>query len=61
MMSRCCLISFSHRLVLSLALGGGLALTAQANGIYSNGVGARSMAMGGADVAWASDPLGAMA
>ncbi len=33
----------------------------QANGIYDNGTGARSMAMGGADVAWASDPLGAMA
>ncbi len=31
-----------------------------ADGIYRNGVGARSMAMGGADVAWASDPLGAM-
>jgi long-chain fatty acid transport protein len=32
----------------------------QANGIYGNGVGARSMAMGGADVAWAADPLGAL-
>jgi long-chain fatty acid transport protein len=31
-----------------------------ADGILLNGVGARSMAMGGADVAWASDPLGAM-
>jgi long-chain fatty acid transport protein len=31
-----------------------------ADGIYRNGVGARSMALGGADVAWASDPLGAM-
>jgi long-chain fatty acid transport protein len=33
---------------------------ARANGVYDNGVGARSMAMGGADVAWANDPLGAM-
>jgi long-chain fatty acid transport protein len=33
---------------------------AQANGVYGDGVGARSMAMGGADVAWAADPLGAM-
>src|SRR5271168_3238731 len=33
---------------------------AQADGIYGNGVGARSMGMGGADVAWAADPLGAM-
>ena len=33
---------------------------ASANGIYDNGTGARSMAMGGADVAWAADPLGAM-
>ena len=31
------------------------------NGIDGNGAGARSMAMGGADVAWANDPLGAMA
>ena len=31
-----------------------------ADGIYRNGVGARSMSLGGADVAWASDPLGAM-
>lgn len=31
-----------------------------ADGIYRNGIGARSMAMGGADVADASDPLGAM-
>jgi long-chain fatty acid transport protein len=31
------------------------------DGIYDNGIGARAMAMGGADVAWASDPLGAMA
>jgi long-chain fatty acid transport protein len=33
---------------------------AQANGIYDNGIGARSISMGGADVAWAADPLGAM-
>src|SRR5580692_6275218 len=31
------------------------------NGIEGNGTGARSMAMGGADVASANDPLGAMA
>ncbi len=31
------------------------------NGIEGNGTGARSMALGGADVAWANDPLGAMA
>jgi long-chain fatty acid transport protein len=31
------------------------------NGIDGNGTGARSLAMGGADVAWANDPLGAMA
>lgn len=32
-----------------------------ADGILRNGVGARSMSMGGADVAWAEDSLGAMA
>jgi len=37
-----------------------MAINARANGIYGNGVGARSMAMGGADVAWATDPLAAM-
>src|SRR5271155_3329530 len=37
-----------------------ISLNVQANGIYGNGVGARSMGMGGADVAWAADPLGAM-
>jgi len=37
------------------------AFNARADGIYGNGVGARSMAMGGADVAYAADPLGAMA
>jgi long-chain fatty acid transport protein len=37
-----------------------LSLGVKANGIYDNGIGARSMAMGGADVAWAADPLGAM-
>jgi long-chain fatty acid transport protein len=35
-------------------------LNSQADGIYGNGVGAQSMAMGGADVAWAAGPLGAM-
>lgn len=34
---------------------------AYANGIYRNGVGAKAMALGGADVARADDPLGAMA
>ena len=33
---------------------------AKANGIYRDGIGARSMSMGGADVAWAEDPLGAL-
>jgi long-chain fatty acid transport protein len=33
---------------------------ALANGIYRDGIGARSVAMGGADVAWADDPLGAL-
>jgi long-chain fatty acid transport protein len=37
-----------------------IAFNIQANGIYGNGVGARSMAMGGADLAWSVDPLGAM-
>jgi long-subunit fatty acid transport protein len=37
------------------------AVSAKASGIYRNGVGARSMSLGGADVAWAADPLGAMA
>jgi long-chain fatty acid transport protein len=34
---------------------------AEANGVYRNGVGARAMSLGGADVAWAEDALGAMA
>ncbi len=34
--------------------------TLLANGIYSNGTGARSMSMGGTDVAWAENPLEAM-
>lgn len=38
-----------------------LASSAYANGIYRNGVGAKAMALGGADVALADDPLGAMA
>jgi long-chain fatty acid transport protein len=36
-------------------------VTSFADGIYRNGVGARAMALGGADAAWAEDPLGAMA
>ena len=35
-------------------------LETRAGGIYGSGVGAQSMAMGGADVAWAAGPLGAM-
>jgi len=56
MMSRRRLLIFSLCLIVFAAL----AHPASANGIYSDGIGARSMAMGGADVAWASDPLGAM-
>jgi long-chain fatty acid transport protein len=37
-----------------------LNFTAQANGIYRDGVGAESVSMGGAETAWAADPLGAM-
>jgi long-chain fatty acid transport protein len=47
---------FPCALLASLALNS----ISRANGILDNGVGARSMAMGGADVAWANDPLGAM-
>jgi long-chain fatty acid transport protein len=43
-------------LLVSLCLGS----KAFANGASDNGIGARSMGMGGADVAWAADPLGAM-
>ena len=39
----------------------GLVFPVHANGIYGDGTGARAMSMGGADVAWAADPLGAMA
>src|SRR5277367_5732983 len=35
--------------------------SAPADGIFRNGVGARSMAMGGADVGYAGDSMGAMA
>ncbi len=34
--------------------------TGLANGIYGNGIGADAMSMGGAEVAWAADPLSAM-
>lgn len=37
-----------------------LVASAHANGIYRNGNGARAMSLGGADVAWADDALGAM-
>jgi long-chain fatty acid transport protein len=40
---------------------GCLIFSSRADGIFGNGVGAQSMAMGGADVAWAAGPLGAMA
>lgn len=36
-------------------------LCAQANGIYRNGVGAESMAMGGTETGWSATSLGAMA
>ena len=36
------------------------AVVARADGVYLNGIGARSMSMGGADAAYAADPLGAM-
>src|ERR1700744_4695868 len=45
---------------LILIILGASSLTAPADGLYLNGIGARSMSMGGADVAYASDPLGAM-
>jgi long-chain fatty acid transport protein len=54
------------RLAHSLGMVGAVSMLAlwntpaNANGIYRDGVGARSMAMGGADVAWAEDPLGAL-
>lgn len=35
--------------------------TVHANGVYRNGVGAQSMGMAGADVAWAHDPFSALA
>ncbi len=44
--------------VFVLAVG---ALSSRANGIYTDGVGARSMSMAGADVAWANDSLGSLA
>jgi hypothetical protein len=47
--------------VVSLALIGLLPSPVAANGIFRNGIGARAMALGGADVAWAEDALGAMA
>jgi hypothetical protein len=44
-------------LILFVAFGAQAVL---AEGIYTDGIGARSMSMGGADVAHAIDPLGAM-
>jgi long-chain fatty acid transport protein len=46
--------------VAMLVAGCCMALKARGDGTLDNGIGARSMAMGGADVAWAADPLGAM-
>ena len=37
-----------------------IAAVANANGIYRDGIGARSMSLSGADVAWASGPLSAL-
>ena len=45
---------------LSLGFVGLLAPPTEANGIFRNGIGARAMALGGADVAWAEDALGAV-
>lgn len=44
----------------ALLAGDFATLPVRADGIYRNGVGARAMSLGGADVAWASDALGAM-
>ena len=41
-------------------LAGGLALSATANGVNRDGIGARSMSMGGADAAFVEDALGSM-
>jgi hypothetical protein len=43
-----------------LLLGAVLEVSVYGNGLYRNGVGADSMAMGGADVGWAQGPLAAM-
>ncbi len=52
---------FPRRSVTPLALTLILSATvSRADGIYMNGIGARSMSMGGADAAYAADPLGAM-
>ena len=56
--NRCCLINPGLWITLFVCLSG--AFKAQANGVYGDGVGAQSMGMGGADVAWAANPLGAM-
>jgi long-chain fatty acid transport protein len=57
---------FRKHLVSSLGLLGAISMlalsniSARANGIYRDGIGARSISMGGADVAFAEDPLGAL-
>lgn len=49
------------RLVIGAIIGiGSGAFGALANGIYRDAAGARALAVGGADVAWAAAPLGAM-
>ncbi|MBI3415386.1 MAG: TonB-dependent receptor [Verrucomicrobia bacterium] len=54
--------NFAKLLSLSTALimTGFAPWSVDASGIYRNGVGARAMSLGGADVAWAGDALGAM-
>lgn len=44
----------------TLALGAATWQSAEANGVYRNGVGARAMSLGGADTAFAEGALGAM-
>ena len=53
--------SLADRAIPTILLLFVIAPAAYANGIYRNGVGARSMALGGTEVARADDPLGAMA
>jgi long-chain fatty acid transport protein len=50
----------THIAIVVFAAMTALASLAFANGIRTDGVGARAMSLGGADVAWADDPLGAL-